>query len=121
MSNLPKQVETDSSAETKEFFDQYFNKSISFPSNQVDAVIGFFENRGFEKTAAQSVSTVLLTQAKLDNVNVFDLIDTLKGLSKVQLSKIVATILNYNREKISTLGFKTPSDSEKIEKRNIVV
>jgi hypothetical protein len=121
MSNLPKSVSTDSADETKEFFDQYFTKSISFPSNQVDAVIAFFEKRGFEKTAAQSVATVLLTQAKLDDVNVFDLIDTLQGLTKVQLSKIVATILNYNREKISTLGFKTETPVEKLEKRNIVV
>lgn len=121
MSNLPKSVTTDSAEETREFFDQYFTKSITFPSNEVDAVIAFFEKRGFEKQAAQSVATVLLQQAKIDEVNVFELIDTLQGLTRVQLSKIVATILNYNREKISTIGFKTESTTEKLEKRNIVV
>ena len=44
-SNLP--VETfDSADATKKFFDQYFTESISYPSNQVDAVVGFFENKG---------------------------------------------------------------------------
>jgi len=121
MSNLPKTQINDSAQDTKEFFNQYFTKSISFPSNEVDAVIGFFENKGFEKTAAQSVATVLLQQAKIDNVKVFELIDTLKGLTKLQLSNIVATILNYNRQKISTLGFRSESEVEKLEQRNIVV
>lgn len=121
MSNLPQETSQDSAQETKEFFDQYFTKSISFPSNQVDAVVAFFEKRGFEKNASKSVASVLLTQAKIDEVNVFDLLDTLQGLSKLQLSNIVATILNYNRQKISTLGFRTETSVEKLEKRNIVV
>ena len=67
-------------------FDQYFTSSQNFPSNEVDAVVGFFENRGFEKTAAVSTATTLLSQARLDNVNVFELLDTLKGLESVQIS-----------------------------------
>lgn len=121
MSNLPNSPASDSAAEVKEFFDQYYSKSISFPSNDVDAVVAFFQKRNFEKQAAQSVASVLLTQAKIDEVNVFELLDTLQGLTKIQLSKIVATILNYNRQKVSTIGFKSSTESEKIEKRNIVV
>jgi hypothetical protein len=119
--NLPKEQSTDSAGETKEFFNQYLTQSTSYPSNQVDAVIGFFENRKFEKSAAIAVATSLLQQAKIDNVNVFVLLDTLKGLTQVQLSDIVANVLNYNRQKISTLGFKVQSKFEKTEKRNIVI
>jgi len=43
-------------------FDQYFTASQNFPSNEVDAVVGFFENRGFDKTAAVSTATTLLSQ-----------------------------------------------------------
>jgi hypothetical protein len=118
--NLPTQPTSDSGAEVKEFFNQYLTEKISYPASQVDAVIGFFENRGFEKTSAIAVSSALLQQAKLDSVNVFELIDTLKGLSNVQLSDIVTNVLNYNREKISTLGFKVESKYEKLEKRNII-
>ena len=119
--NLPASTNPDSAQEVKEFFNQYLTEKISFPSNQVDAIIGFFENRGFEKTAAQTTSTALLTQAKLDEVNVFELIDSLQGLNKTQLSDIVANVLNYNREKISTLGFRVESKYEKLEKRNIMI
>ncbi len=118
-SNLPVQ-NNDSADGTKRFFDQYFTESISYPSNQVDAVVGFFENKGFEKLAARSTATVILQQAKIDNVNVFEIIDTLKGLGKIQLSEIVAEILNYDRNKVSTLGFRSTSVSEKLERRNIV-
>ena len=120
MSNLPKTQSLDSANETKEFFDQYLTQKISYPASQVDAVIGFFENRGFENTSAIAVSTALLQQAKIDNVKVFELLDTLKGLTNLQLSDIVANVLNYNREKISTLGFKVESKYEKLEKRNIL-
>lgn len=120
MTNLPKATSNDSAAEVKEFFNQYLTEKISYPANDIDAVIGFFENRGFEKTGAIAVSTALLQQAKLDNIKVFELIDTLQGLNKTQLSDIVANVLNYNREKISTLGFKVQSKYEKFEKRNII-
>ena len=118
--NLPKASTTDSAAEVKEFFNQYLTEKISYPANDVDAVRGFFENRGFEKASAIAVSTALLQQAKLDNIKVFELIDTLQGLNKTQLSDIVANVLNYSREKISTLGFKVESKYEKFEKRNII-
>lgn len=119
--NLPNSPAIDSAAEVKEFFNQYLTEKISYPANDVDAVIGFFENRGFEKSSAIAVATALLQQAKIDEVNVFELIDTLQGLNKTQLSDIVANVLNYNREKISTLGFKVESKYEKLEKRNIIV
>ena len=118
--DLP-QEKKKSEQKTVEFFDTYFDKKLSFPSNEVDAVIGFFTKRGFDKEAAVSVGTVLLQQAKIDSVNVFQLLDTLKGLDSVQLSSIVTEVLNYNRTKTSTLGFKRTQQVEKLEKRNIVV
>lgn len=121
MSSLPKEAPTKySDKEVTKFFDTYFTKELSFPSNQVDAVISFFTKRGFDKTGAISVASVLLQQSKLDNVNVFQLLDTLNGLNEIQLSAIVTEVLNYNRPKTSTLGFKRTEAADKIEKRNIV-
>lgn len=121
MSNVPSTSNTDSAKEVKEFFNQYFTGKISFPSNQVDAVIGFFENRGFSKESSIAVGTVILQQAKLDNVNVFQLLDTLKKQDEIQLSSVVTEVLNYNREKISTLGYKIDNAINRTEARNIEV
>jgi len=121
MSNLPKVVKDDSSNDVKRFYNQYFTDFINFPTNQVDAVIGFFTSRGFEKTSAIAVGTVMLQQAKLDDINVFELLDTLKKTDSVQLSSVVTEVLNYNREKISTLGYRVVDIQNRTEARNIGV
>lgn len=119
--NLPKQENTDSASQVKQFYNRYFSANITFPSNDVDAVIGFFQSRGFSKTGAIAVGTVLLQQAKLDGIKVFELIDTLNKTDEVMLSNVVTEILNYDREKISTLGFKVDNTVNRVEARNIVV
>lgn len=118
--NLPIQEPTDSAAEVKQFYNEYFTKPLSFPSNQVDAVVGFFESRDFDRSAAIAVSSILLRQAKLDSVNVFELLDTLKGLDGLQLSAIVTEVMNANRDRISTIGFKLDNPQDQIEARNII-
>jgi hypothetical protein len=105
-SNLPIEQIQDSAESATRFFNSYYEESVSFPSNTIDAAIGFFESRGFEKSAAISISSVLLAQSKVENVNVFQLLDTLIGLNELQLSRVVSEILNYNRIRISTLGYR---------------
>jgi len=109
-----------SDEKVKKLFGTYFTGPQNFPSNEVDAVVGFFESRGFEKVAAVSTATTLLSQAKLDDVKVFELLDTLKGLEAVQLSAVVAQVINYNRPSTSTIGFAR-KEQNKTEKRNILV
>jgi len=117
----PLQGIPDSSSDVRQFFDKYYNSKISFPSNQIDAVVGFFLKNGFDAESARSVGIVLLNQAHADNVNVFELIDTLKALTDVQLSQVVAQILNAYREKISLLGYRIAPLVDSYESRNILV
>ena len=120
-SNLPRSGPSDTADTVKSMFNKYFTESLSFPSNEVDAVVGFFESREFDPTSARTLGTVLMQQARLDGVKVFELLDTLKGTDRLQLSAVVTEILNYNRSKISTLGYRVDSSSDKLEKRNVLV
>lgn len=120
-SNLPAAQTTDSTTDVKQFFDKYFVHEVSFPSNQIDAVLGFFLKRGFDTDSARSTSIVLLNQARVDNVNVFTLLDTLKALTDVQLSQVVAEVLNAYREKVSVLGYRVSNVSDTFESRNILI
>jgi len=121
-SNLPpEQQDTDSSQAVKLFFNNYFNQTITFPASEIDAVIGFFKKRGFDDLASNSTSIILLQQARLDEVNVFQLLDTLKGLTELQLSAVVTEVLNYNRQKNSILGYRVEDTSELLEKRNVLI
>ena len=121
LTNLPTQTNTDSSQEVKQFFDKFYLNQLSFPSNQIDAVVGFFLKHGFDQESARSTGIVLLNQAREDNVNVFELIDSLKALTEVQLSQVVAQILNAYREKISVLGYRVAGVVDEYESRNILV
>jgi hypothetical protein len=118
--NLPKKQDQSSADATKRYFNTYYQKQLAYPSNEVDAVIGFLESKGFDKSAAQSTGAILMQQAKLDNVKVFELLDTLSGLEKLQLSFAVATIINLNRQKVSTLGFRVTNNDTPLEARNIM-
>ena len=106
---------------TKKFFDNYYNREITYNASEVDAVIGYFLKRGFDKIAAVNTASVLLQQADIDQITVFKLIDTLKGVNDVQLSNIVAQILNINRSKVSTLGYRVPEKTQLFEQRQIIV
>ena len=112
----------DSAEKTKQLFNKFFSQTVSYPSAEVDAVVGFFEKRGFDTLAAFSVASVVLQQAKQDNVRVFDLLDTLKGYDRVQLSNLVLVIVNQNRSKISKIGIKDTNVEGRVyfEARNII-
>lgn len=121
-SNLPLTTNTsDSASAVRSLFDGYYTATNSFPTEQVDAVIGFFKKRGFDDISANSTSVVLLQQARIDNVNIFQLLDTLGGLTEVQMSAIVTQVLNYNRQKNSVLGYRQSDNAVTLERRNILV
>jgi hypothetical protein len=102
------------------FFDTYFDKKIEISANKVDATVGFFKDRGFDEQAALSISAILLEQSIKDKVDIFKVLDTLKVFNKVQLSGIVAKILNTNRSAVSLLGIKSEIETTTIEARNVV-
>ena len=106
---------------TKTFFDKYFIKPVSFPADQIDATVAFFQKRGFDITSAKSVAIVLLNQARSENVSVFTLLDSLKSLTNLQLSQVVAQILNAYRESTSYLGYRIKPTSSAYDARNILV
>ena len=118
--SLPPQSQSDSATKMKSFFDNYFTQQMSFPAEQVDSVIDYFTKRGFDYVASTAVATVILQQAYTDDVDVYAILDTLKGLTEVQLSAIVAEILNANRQRTSMLGYRQPQTGEFLESRNIL-
>ena len=118
--NLPKKENNSSASDVKRYFNTYYQKQLAYPSNEVDAVIGFLESKGFDKSAAQSTGAILLQQAKIDNVKIFELLDTLGNLDKLQLSYAVASVINFNREKICTMGFRVDNTASAVESRNIM-
>jgi hypothetical protein len=117
--NLPQPKESFSNVKT--FFNNSFTKSVSFPAEQIDATVAFFVRRGFDQASAGSVAIVLLNQARSEGVDVFKLLDSVKSLTDIQLSQIVAQVLNASRDKTSLLGYRTATVDNTFESRNILV
>lgn len=107
MSNLPGKVAADSAAATKLFFNTYGKAGLEFAVSDVDITINFFQTRGFETDAAISTSLILLQRAKQEQKPVYAILDTLKFYNGVQLSSVVARILNIGRQPTSMLGYKS--------------
>jgi len=105
---------------TKQFFDTYFNNTVSFPAAEIDATVAFFTKRGFDSSSASSTAIIMLNQARVENVSVFSLLEKLKGLTDIQLSQVVAQILNAYRENTSLLGYRTAVQTDTFEARNIL-
>lgn len=102
--NIPIDKNASSSDATVKLFDNYYDSPIELDGPTLDAMTAFFEKRGFQPTAAESTAIVILSQAKRDGLNAIKILDTLSGLTNVEISGLVAEILNYNRFKSSSLG-----------------
>lgn len=118
--NLPGKVLQDSGARTKLFFDSYGKEPISYKVEDIDAAINFFRKKGFTDPATQLSAVVLLKQAKLENIPINQILDTLGALDDLQISALVGEIMNNHRPSTSTLGFRQPAPDVNKE-RNVVV
>ena len=114
--NLPR-----NQTSVKSFFDNYFVKEVTFAAGEIDATVAFFQKRGFDQSSAKSTAIILLNQARIENVSVFKLLDTLKVLTEIQLSQVVAQVLNTYREKTSLLGYRINPAVNAYDMRNILV
>ena len=119
--NLPMESQSvDSSRETLRVFDTYSVAPLNIDAGTYDAMTAFFSTRGFGEEAARSTAYIIIKQAILDNYNPFTLIETLKGLSSVEISSLITEILNYNRYKTSSLGTASPFQPSAEVVRNII-
>lgn len=119
--NLIRETPGDSASSTKLFFDTYGISPLEFNSVDFDSAVTFFKSKGFEEDAAIVTASTVLKQAKLDNMSVQKLLDTLSGFNDIQISALVGEILNNNRSPISVLGYRVKNSRTDFVTRNVAV
>jgi hypothetical protein len=119
--NLPPKPITNSDYSSVQAYDSYFLAPLELDAGTLDTMRSFFTSRGFDRVSAESISVVMIKQAKRDNFNPLQLLDTLGGLTDVEISSIVSEIINYNRYKTSFLGYSPQFISNKEISRNIAL
>jgi hypothetical protein len=116
-SNIPSEKTPN---DTIKGFERYTSLPIELNSSVFAAMKGYFTNRGFGDVSAESITVTLMTQAQSDGYNPMKILDSLRGFNSIELSALVAEILNYNRYKSSSLGFAAPITANKNVSRNII-
>lgn len=116
--NLPSKADKNA---TVKAFEGYQNLPIGIDPTVFAAVSGFFSTRGFSEVAGELLAETIIVQARTDGYNPMQILDTLRGLTDVDLSGLVAEVLNYNRYKSSSLGYAAKTMTHPEIERNLVV
>lgn len=119
-SNVPVSNTSNNSDATLKAFNNFYSKPLELKVSTLDAMTGFFTSRGFDRGSAESITVTIIAQAKKDGYNPMQILDTLKGLDNVEISALVAEILNYNRFKTSFLGYARDFSPNEEVLRNII-
>jgi hypothetical protein len=117
LSNIPVSNQSNS---TVSAFNNYNSAIYEIKPDVMAAVKGFFTNKDFGEVAAETIATIIIIQCKKDGYNPMVILDSLRGLTDVELSGLVAEILNYNRFKSSSLGYAQTFETNYEVKRNII-
>ena len=116
-SNIPTSIDKNA---TVQAFDNYYSQPVELNAGTLAAMTGYFTGRGFGEVSAESITVIIMKQAKQDGYNPMEILDTLRGLTDVELSGIVSEILNYNRFKSSSLGYAAAFQPNPEIARNII-
>ena len=118
--NLPPKEKDSLDTTIEKLTTTQYQTEYQFNVGEYDAAIGFFVKRGFKRSSAESTAYVILSQAKIDNINPQELLDKLGQANEVQLSEIITIILNANRYKSSRLGVRKALTTKETVSRNII-
>ena len=97
-----------------------YETEYQFNAGDYDSTVAFFVKRGFARASAESTAYVILTQAKIDNINPQEILDKLTYADPALLSELTTIILNANRYKSSRLGVRQTLTTNETISRNII-
>lgn len=117
-SNLPITESTLDS--TVQAFNEYYEEPIELNATEYAVMVGFFTSKGFDKSAAETIAVVVMTQARKDGYPAMKIMDTLRGLSSAELTALLAEILNFNRLSTSNIGVAQEIRTNQEITRNII-
>ena len=118
--NLPPKEKDDLQKTIDNLTTNNYETEYQFNPAEYDATIAYFVNRGFKRASAGSISYVIMSQAKIDNISSREILDKLANLDDAKLSEIITIILNANRYKSSRLGVRQTLTTTETVSRNII-
>ena len=111
----------DKKLQTRKFFNGHYVQSLNINSSEHQAVKSFFlEKTNNDNDSANTLTDTIFEIGAMEDANVMELIDKLRGdtIDDIQLTLI--TMINQNRKQTSILGFTTSRVPNPSVVRNIV-
>ena len=114
--NLPTTVKN----RTSNYFDNATVPKGIVNQGTWDALVGFFEQRnGGDPSMAQTMATALINTAKIQNLDVNEILDGLNRYKGFEVDTYLALILNSTRIPTSMLGVTNQPTTNKFVARTV--
>jgi hypothetical protein len=107
--------------QTVRIFDSFYSFNLVVPGNQYDIVHSYFIGVCATKTIANNFTAVMFRIAQDTGIPVLDLLDQIKGKTKMELNQVLAYYLNSFKSKTSLYGIAIIPKSNQPVARNIVL
>ena len=118
--NLPTKEMNELDKTVEKLTSSNYETEYQFAAGDYDSTIAFFVKRGFSRTAAESTTYAILSQAKIDDIKPQQILDQLTVASPALLNELITIILNANRYKSSRLGVRQTLTTKETVSRNII-
>ena len=118
--NLPPKEMNELDKTVEKLTSSNYETEYQFAAGDYDSTIAFFVKRGFSRTAAESTTYAILSQAKIDDIKPQQILDQLTVASPALLNELITIILNANRYKSSRLGVRQTLTTKETVSRNIL-
>lgn len=116
-----KQVDLNTTNDTKNYFNNFFNQSFSVSPNVDDAIISFFEKvTSGNKEAARILASAVIFTSLAQKIDPMATLQQFTTLSSGELNAYLTMFLNLNRVGTSYLGISNQPITSKYVARTIL-
>jgi hypothetical protein len=118
---MPRILDTRSSLDqTVRLFDSFYAIDLNVNANEYDIVHGYFLSVCESKNIADNFTVVLFRISQETQIPVLDLLNQIKGTTKMEMNQTIAYYLNSFKSKTSLYGIAVVPKSNQPVSRNIV-
>jgi len=108
------------SEKTIRIFDEFYGFDLVIAPDEYDVVHSYFIGTCGTKQIADNFTVYLFRISQETQIPVLDLLDYIKGKSKMEVNTVIGYYLNSFKSKTSLYGFGTVPQANKNVARNIV-
>jgi hypothetical protein len=101
--------------------DKYYKFDLTVSADQYDIVYSYFYSESLNKNTAANFTTMLFRISSITGKDALELLEYIKGKSKIQVNTIMAYYLNSMKSKTTLYGVNVIPPPNQTVQRNIVI